>query len=78
MARVEYNKCDRCEKYPAKTCGTFVKRRMDGAGSMEDCHLLFDLCFSCSCILLNEALENLGVDEAKLLLSRHEVETREG
>jgi len=78
MAKVEYIKCDRCEKNLGFTCATFLERRSDGAGSSDDWHLVFDLCHSCSVILLNETLDRLGIANAKEILKKHGIETREG
>jgi hypothetical protein len=78
MAKVEYLKCDKCGKFPANQCATLLERRSDGAGSREDWHLVFDLCPNCSVLLLGAALDDLGVEQASLLLSRYKVETREG
>jgi hypothetical protein len=79
MARIERFRCDRkeCTKENAQGFSTFLERRMDGAGSMENWHIQFDLCPDCTAVLMNAALDALGPDKASALLKNNSVSTRE-
>ena len=80
MAHVTSTVCDwkGCRASGATGSAAFLERKADGAGSMEDWHLVFDLCPKHMALILSKALDALGPGEAAGLLLDNGIETRKG
>lgn len=58
--KIEQTQCDReqCTHNDAKTFYLFKERKLDGAGSSEDWHYMFDLCSNCADVFLKKILDS--------------------
>lgn len=79
MKRTVYD-CDICNNKDIKPIqiSIFEDRRMDAAGSMEDVFKNFDLCPTCSQIVLSDLLRNQPINTATLELIKRLKERMNG